>query len=99
VAASTELELSTEELVAALEADRDMWRERAVVWRERAIGADMLVKALNEHMSDLQVNLDDLRVAMRALGQEPLSDARPELPRQDLGWRRGERELEAGAQG
>ena len=66
-ASSTELAPSTAELVASLEADRDLWRERAVVWRERAMGADMLVKALNEHMSDLQINLEDLRLAMRVL--------------------------------
>ncbi len=78
---TTELAPSTAELVSSLEADRDLWRERAVVWRERAMGADMLVKALNEHMSDLQVNLEDLRMAMRFLSNET-SDA-PE-PRAEL---------------
>jgi hypothetical protein len=66
--AGTEVAPSTAELIASLEADRDRWRERAVVWRERAMGADLLVKTLNAHMSDLQVNLEDLRAAMRMLG-------------------------------
>ena len=49
-----------------MEADRDLWRERAVVWRA-AMGADMLVKTLNADMSDLQINLEDLRLAMRVM--------------------------------
>lgn len=69
-APTTELVPTTAELVASLEADRDLWRERAVVWRERALGADQLVKALNSHLSDLSLNLDDLRLAMRVLGGE-----------------------------
>jgi len=83
-----ELAPSTAELIASLEADRDLWRERAVVWRERALGADMLVKALNSHMSDLQFNLEDLRIAMRVLADETTTTSEPQaaLPGPDLGW-------------
>jgi hypothetical protein len=66
------------------------------------MGADVLVKALNEHMSDLQINLEDLRLAMRVLGNERLAPPEPraELPPADLGRsaRRIEREVEAGPQ-
>ena len=79
-----ELAPSTSELIASLEADRDLWRERAVVWRERAMGADMLVKTLNAHMSDLQINLEDLRLAMRVMSANtPVPpEPRAELPAQ-----------------
>jgi hypothetical protein len=81
---TTELAPSTSELIASLEADRDLWRERAVVWRERAMGADMLVKTLNAHMSDLQINLEDLRLAMRVMSANtPVPpEPRAELPAQ-----------------
>jgi hypothetical protein len=101
-ASATELAPSTAELMASLEADRDLWRERAVVWRERAMGADILVKALNAHMSDLQINLEDLRLAMRVLGNEGVAppEARAELSSPDLTSlaRSVEREVEAGPQ-
>jgi hypothetical protein len=101
-ASSTELAPSTAELVASLEADRDLWRERAVVWRERAMGADTLVKALNNHMSDLQINLEDLRLAMRVLAGDGVAPPEPraELSAGDLSWsgRPAEREVEAGPQ-
>jgi len=95
-AASTELAPSNEELVASLQADRDVWRERAIAWRERAMGADMLVKALNAHMSDLQINLEDLRLAMRVRGNEGAAPPAPrtELRAPDVGWH----ELGAGPQ-
>jgi hypothetical protein len=99
---STELAPSTAELVASLEADRDVWRERAIVWRERAMGADVLVKALNAHMSDLQINLEDLRLAMRVLDKDGVAPLEPraELTAPDLTWRgrSTEREVEAGPQ-
>ena len=84
LASTTELAPSTSELIASLEADRDLWRERAVVWRERAMGADMLVKTLNAHMSDLQINLEDLRLAMRVMSANtPVPpEPRAELPAQ-----------------
>lgn len=78
---TTELAPSTAELIASLEDDRNLWRERAVVWRERALGADMMVKALNAHMSDLRFNVEDLRMAMRAMSAN--SPGRPE-PRAEL---------------
>ena len=81
---ATEFAPSTAELISSLEADRDLWRERAVVWRERAMGADMLVKTLNAHMSDLQINLEDLRLAMRVMSANtPVPpEPRAELPAQ-----------------
>jgi hypothetical protein len=78
---TTELAPTTAELVNSLEADRDVWREQAIVWRERALGADMLVEAVNAHMSDLQIKLDDLRMAMRALNA---STSLPPEPRAAL---------------
>ena len=79
---STELAPTTAELIAALEADRDRWRERAIVWRERAMGADMLVNSLNDHMAALRVNLEDLRMAIRVMssatpGSKSASETRP----------------------
>lgn len=92
---SAELAPSTAELVANLEADRDVWRERAIVWRERAIGANVLVKTLNAHLCDLQVNLEDLRMALRILdsGSPPARSVR-ELP---AGADGRDRHLESGA--
>jgi hypothetical protein len=98
-APSPELAPTTSELIASLEADRDLWRERAVVWRERAMGADMLVKTLNAHMSDLKINLEDLRLAMRVLDREAVDapEPRAELPAPGSRWSGVDRYLEPGA--
>jgi hypothetical protein len=97
--AAPELAPSTSELISSLQADRDLWRERAVVWRERAMGADMLVKTLNAHMSDLQVNLEDLRLAMRVLSKDAIAGSGPraELPAPSPRWSGLDRYLEPGA--
>jgi hypothetical protein len=95
---TTELAPSTAELIASLEADRDHWRERAVVWRERAMGADMLVKTLNAHMSDLRINLEDLRMAMRPTSANTPAAPEPSgsLPAQTPRRSRLDRLLEPG---
>ncbi len=51
---------SLESRIAQLEDDLESWRRRAVTWRERALS----VQALNEALS---TNLDDLRLAVRAM--------------------------------
>lgn len=56
--------------VAELEAERDKWRERAVIWRERAMAADVVAKELRAHMADLQANLEDVRVVIRTLAEQ-----------------------------
>jgi hypothetical protein len=98
-ALAPELAPTTSELISSLEADRDLWRERAVVWRERAMGADMLIKTLNGHMSDLKINLDDLRLAMRVRSREGVDalEPRAELPAPGPRWNGLDRYLEPGA--
>jgi hypothetical protein len=98
VSTAAELAPSTAELVAGLEADRDLWRERAIVWRERAMGADVLVKTLNAHLSDLQINLEDLRSAMRMLeAGSPAPEPLGELPAGGDEWDGLDRYLDSGA--
>lgn len=49
-----------ESRIAELEDDVESWRRRAITWRERALS----VQALNEALT---TNLDDLRLAVRAM--------------------------------
>ena len=42
-------------------AERDRWRERAVLWHERALAAEKLVELLQDHVGDLQAISRDLR--------------------------------------
>jgi hypothetical protein len=65
----------TNGVLAAAPADRDRtpssergatlesehWRERAIVWRERAMGAELVAKMLQRNLDDLRANLEDLR--------------------------------------
>jgi hypothetical protein len=72
-----------------LEAERDKWRERAIVWRERALAADVVAKELGAHLADVRENLADVRIAMRALTE--LTEQRPALGAPSVvprtGWR------------
>jgi hypothetical protein len=61
-----------------VEAERDKWRERAVVWRERALASELIAKELGAHLNDVKENLEDVRLAMRELvDQRSLSAPRP----------------------
>src|SRR5947209_7435858 len=53
-----------------VEAERDKWRERAVIWRERALAAELIAKELGAHVNDLKDNLEDVRLAMRELSAQ-----------------------------
>lgn len=69
-----------------VEAERDRWRERAIVWRERALAAEVVAKEMSAHLADVRENLEDVRVAMRALTEQQAAiGARPTRPR--TGWR------------
>ena len=69
-----------------LDAERDRWRERAIVWRERALAAEVVAKEMGAHLADVKENLEDVRVAMRALTEQQAAiSARPARPR--TGWR------------
>jgi hypothetical protein len=70
-----------------VEAERDKWRERAVIWRERALAAELIAKQQGAHLNDVKENLEDIRLAMRGLvDQTALPVApRPELPQ--TGWK------------
>jgi hypothetical protein len=45
----------------AAELSNDHWRERAIVWRERALAAELVSRMLQRNLDDLRANLDDLR--------------------------------------
>ena len=45
----------------ASELASDHWRERAVVWRERALAAELVAKVLQRNLNDLHATLEDLR--------------------------------------
>jgi hypothetical protein len=47
----------------SVEADLDHWRERAVLWRERALAAELVSRMLQRNLDDLRANLDDLRAS------------------------------------
>jgi hypothetical protein len=68
--------LISDDRITKLEADRDHWRERAVVWHERAVAAELVVKMLQRNLDDLRANLDDLRASTRpALGSNRATSA------------------------
>jgi hypothetical protein len=50
----------------AVELESEHWRERAIVWRERAMGAELVAKMLQRNLDDLRANLDDLRLKVEA---------------------------------
>jgi hypothetical protein len=52
---------------ASLETERDKWRERAVIWRERALAAELIAQQQGAHLDDVKENLEDIRLAMRGL--------------------------------
>src|SRR3954451_3136340 len=45
----------------------DHWRERAVLWRERAIAAELVAKMLQRNLDDLHATLEDLRREAKAV--------------------------------
>jgi hypothetical protein len=55
----------TSELATDLASDH--WRERAVIWRERAIAAELVAKMLQRNLDDLHATLEDLRREAKAV--------------------------------
>ncbi len=45
----------------------DHWRERAVIWRERALAAELVAKMLQRNLDDLHATLEDLRREAKAV--------------------------------
>ena len=50
----------------AVELESEHWRERAIVWRERAMGAELVAKMLQRNLDDLRANVEDLRLKVEA---------------------------------
>ena len=55
----------TSERASDLESDH--WRERAVIWRERAQAAELVAKMLQRNLDDLHATLEDLRREAKAV--------------------------------
>ena len=53
----------------------DHWRERAVLWRERAIAAELVAKMLQRNLDDLHASLEDLRREAKAVATAKQLDA------------------------
>ncbi len=74
-----------------VEAERDKWRERAVIWRERALAAELIAKQQGAHLNDVKENLEDIRLAMRGLVDQKFDQkAVPAAPHPALpqtGWK------------
>jgi len=70
--------------VHAAQLESDHWRERAVLWRERALAAELVVKMLQRNLDDLRGNLADLR-------REAEQWARPQ--ELESTWHRSESEI------
>ena len=51
----------------ASELASDHWRERAVIWRERALAAELVAKVLQRNLNDLHATLEDLRREAKAV--------------------------------
>src|SRR3954469_18843550 len=51
----------------ASELASDHWRERAVIWRERTLAAELLAKVLQRNLNDLHATVEDLRREARAV--------------------------------
>ena len=45
----------------------DHWRERAVIWRERAQAAELVAKMLQRNLDDLHATIEDLRREAKAV--------------------------------
>jgi hypothetical protein len=49
------------------ELESEHWRERAVVWRERALAAELVSRMLQRNLDDLRASLEDLRREAQAV--------------------------------
>jgi hypothetical protein len=72
----------------AAELVTDHWRERAIVWRERAMGAELVAKMLQRNLDDLRANLEDLRLKVEAADEQRAAIASSASP-----WRRFARDM------
>ena len=75
----------------AVELESEHWRECAVLWRERAMAAELVAKMLQRNLDDLRANLEDLRVKVEAAAADrkrATAIASSEIP-----WRRFVREM------
>jgi hypothetical protein len=74
------------------ELESEHWRERAIVWRERAMAAELVAKMLQRHLDDVRANLEDLRrkvdAAEVAEAERTAAIAAAETP-----WRRFTRDM------
>jgi hypothetical protein len=69
--------------------ESDHWRERAVLWRERALAAELVVKMLQRNLDDLRANVEDLRVEQRELAKrQELESASHRAASEMSPWRR-----------
>ena len=78
----------------ASELASDHWRERAVVWRERALAAELVAKVLQRNLNDLHATLEDLRREARAMtAAQELAAATHRKASATSPWRRFVRDL------
>ena len=78
----------------ASELANDHWRERAVIWRERAIAAELVAKLLQRSVDDLRANLEDLRREAKAVAAaQQLEDVSHGTGLELSPWRRFVRDM------
>ena len=76
----------------AVELESEHWRERAIVWRERAMGAELVAKMLQRNLDDLRANLDDLRLKVEAAAAADAKRAAA-ITAAETPWRRFARDM------
>lgn len=82
---------SSSDRAAQLECDH--WRERAVLWRERALAAELVVKMLQRNLDDLRANLEDLRNDSREAELQAPESAPNRFVSEMSPWRRFVRDV------
>jgi len=71
----------------------DHWRQRAVIWRERAQAAELVAKMLQRNLDDLHATLEDLRREAKAVATAHELEAATRVGSEMPPWRRFVRDV------
>jgi hypothetical protein len=85
-------ELRTPSSDRAVELESEHWRERAIVWRERAMGAELVAKMVQRNLDDLRANLEDLRARLEVFAATE-AERQSAIASSESPWRRFTRDM------
>jgi hypothetical protein len=72
--------------------ESEHWRERAIVWRERAMGAELVAKMVQRNLDDLRANLEDLRARLEVFAAAE-AERQSAIASSESPWRRFTRDM------